>query len=99
MADRPFGPNFDPAVEWDRNFIDKVHAIDSEMIEAGVVKPIQMIADIVLTPPSIRHYLAARLLRKEPSDYRRVKGASLPLASVVSTIKHSAITPDGSIAQ
>lgn len=59
FVDRPFGPNFDPNVEWDRNFIDRVQALDSELLGKGVVKPTQMIADMVLTPPDVTHVCGA----------------------------------------
>jgi SAM-dependent methyltransferase len=44
FIDRCFGPNFDPNDEWDRNFIDRVHALDVAEIEAGRIKPTHMMA-------------------------------------------------------
>ena len=39
FVDRAFGPNFDPERAWDRNFIDRVHALDMQQMEQGIVKP------------------------------------------------------------
>jgi SAM-dependent methyltransferase len=44
FIDRGFGHNFDPAREWDRNFIDRVHERDEEEMNAGRIKPTQMLA-------------------------------------------------------
>ena len=44
FVDRGFGHNFDPNNEWDREFIDRVHRLDETKIEAGVIKPTQMMA-------------------------------------------------------
>jgi SAM-dependent methyltransferase len=44
FVDRSFGPNFSPETDWDREFIDRVHAADADEIEAGRIKPTHMIA-------------------------------------------------------
>ena len=44
FVDRTFGPNFDPRKEWDRDFIDRVHALDVAEIKSGRVKPTHMMA-------------------------------------------------------
>ena len=44
FLDRCFGPNFDPDNEWDRTFIDRVHALDVDQIESGHVKPTHIMA-------------------------------------------------------
>jgi len=44
FIDRPFGHNFDAAGEWDRDFIDRVHARDEEGLLSGEFKPTQMLA-------------------------------------------------------
>ncbi|HEX3633333.1 MAG TPA: class I SAM-dependent methyltransferase [Casimicrobiaceae bacterium] len=44
FVDRSFGPNFSNDVQWDREFIDRVHARDETEIEAGRIKPTQMFA-------------------------------------------------------
>jgi SAM-dependent methyltransferase len=51
FVDRGFGPNFDPAREWDRDFIDRVHALDVEQMEKGVIKPTHMYAALTKRPP------------------------------------------------
>ena len=50
FIDRTFGPNFDPDKEWDRAFIDRVHAADVAEIEAGRVKPTHMMAVMTKKP-------------------------------------------------
>ena len=44
FVDRSFGPNFDPAAAWDREFIDRVHRRDEEEIAAGRLHPTHMLA-------------------------------------------------------
>ncbi len=44
FIDRPFGHNFNADGEWDRNFIDRVHARDEEGMLSGELKPTQMLA-------------------------------------------------------
>lgn len=44
FIDRSFGPNFDANSSWDRNFIDRVHALDMKHIEEGTLKPTHMYA-------------------------------------------------------
>lgn len=44
FIDRGFGPNFDAEGEWDRAFIDRVHACDEQELAAGRVKPTHMLA-------------------------------------------------------
>lgn len=44
FVDRTFGPNFDAEAEWDRDFVDRVHARDEAGIMSGELKPTQMLA-------------------------------------------------------
>ena len=44
FVDRAFGHNFDAAMEWDRQFIDRVHARDEAEMLAGNIKPTHMLA-------------------------------------------------------
>ena len=44
FIDRSFGPHFDAAAEWDRAFIDRVHARDEAEILAGRITPTHMMA-------------------------------------------------------
>jgi SAM-dependent methyltransferase len=44
FIDRPFGHNFNAEGEWDRDFIDRVHARDEEAMLSGLIKPTQMMA-------------------------------------------------------
>ena len=50
FIDRSIGPNFDPAREWDRDFIDQVHAADVAAIESGRVKPTHLLASMTVRP-------------------------------------------------
>ena len=52
FVDRTYGPNFDPANEWDRSFIDRVQALDQAEIESGRVKPTHMLAALTRQPVS-----------------------------------------------
>jgi SAM-dependent methyltransferase len=44
FVDRSFGPNFSHDAQWDREFIDRVHARDETEMAAGRIKPTQMFA-------------------------------------------------------
>lgn len=39
FLDRTFGHNFDPEKEWDRDFIDRAHAVDEEGFKSGRLTP------------------------------------------------------------
>lgn len=66
FIDRPFGHNFDADADWDKDFIDRVHACDEAGIISGELKPTSMLAvltkretEIVLRHPLLnpRHCL------------------------------------------
>jgi SAM-dependent methyltransferase len=44
FVDRGFGPNFSVESQWDRDFIDRVHARDEAELAAGRIKPTHMFA-------------------------------------------------------
>lgn len=44
FIDRPFGHNFDADADWDRDFIDRVHAKDEAYFLSGELKPTSMLA-------------------------------------------------------
>ncbi|HEY4039551.1 MAG TPA: class I SAM-dependent methyltransferase [Burkholderiaceae bacterium] len=46
FIDRGIGPNFDPDREWDRAFIDRVHAADVAALRDGHIKPTHLLATI-----------------------------------------------------
>lgn len=50
FIDRAFGHNFDAAGEWDRAFVDRVHAADERGIFDGRLKPTSMLAAMTLQP-------------------------------------------------
>jgi SAM-dependent methyltransferase len=50
FIDRPFGHNFDATAEWDRNFIDRLHARDEEGMLSGEIKPTSMLAVLRTIP-------------------------------------------------
>jgi hypothetical protein len=69
FIDRSFGPNFDAENEWDRAFIDRVHALDAAEIEAGRIKPTHMIAAMRKKPvdrPIIYKHLAPEFCVRRP---------------------------------
>ncbi len=43
FIDRGFGPHFDPAREWDRDFIDRVQRRDETELRAGTITPTHML--------------------------------------------------------
>ncbi|MGQ0653276.1 MAG: class I SAM-dependent methyltransferase [Betaproteobacteria bacterium] len=58
FIDRAFGYNFDPQRDWDRHFIDRVHARDEQEILAGRIKPTHMFAVLSLEEPVAKKYRA-----------------------------------------
>jgi SAM-dependent methyltransferase len=44
FIERSFGPNFSVERDWDRAFVDRVHARDEEELAAGRIKPTHMFA-------------------------------------------------------
>ena len=56
FVDRSFGFNFDAAAEWDRGFIDRVHAFDEQAIVNGTLTPTQMSAVMTPEPCAEHHY-------------------------------------------
>jgi SAM-dependent methyltransferase len=53
FVDRSFGPNFNPTVEWDRAFVDRVHELDAAQIESGALKPTHILAVMRKTPVAV----------------------------------------------
>jgi SAM-dependent methyltransferase len=68
FIDRSFGHHFDPAIAWDRDFIDRVHARDEREIEAGRITPTHMMAVLCTGRSAERRMLGgltpARCVRK-----------------------------------
>ena len=60
FVDRVFGPHFDVTKDWDRDFIDRVHAKDQELLAAGKIPPTHMLA-------VLRHPGEAREIRQNLS--------------------------------
>ena len=66
FVERSFGPNFSVDREWDRDFIDRVHARDEQEIAAGRIKPTHMFA----------------VMRSGASDEGRTVGGLPPSAAI-----------------
>jgi hypothetical protein len=58
FIDRGFGHNFDANANWDRAFIDRLHAIDEEGFKSGYLKPTQMLA--VMTKTEVKEVVNVR---------------------------------------
>jgi len=56
FTDRAFGHHFDIEAEWDRNFIDRLHAFDEQAILGGGLTPTHMIAVMTPAPCAEHHY-------------------------------------------
>lgn len=57
FIDRPFGHNFGATADWDRDFIDRVHAADELGFMNGQLKPTSMLAVMTVRPVAseLRH--------------------------------------------
>ena len=74
FIDRAFGPNFDPESEWDRGFIDRVHAIDVREIESGRLKPTHIMAAMTTRPvefPKLYNHLSPAFCIRRPNAIKR----------------------------
>jgi hypothetical protein len=60
FVDRGFGPNFDACAQWDRAFIDRVHACDERGLLDGHLTPTHMMA-VLSNEPSASPYYARGL--------------------------------------
>jgi SAM-dependent methyltransferase len=74
FVDRAFGHHFDPQRDWDRAFIDRVHALDEAAIRGGSLTPTQMMA-VMGHAPAVNPYLA--LGRTPAESIRRVSRADV----------------------
>jgi len=75
FVDRSFGFNFDGLGDWDRAFIDRVHALDERAILDGRLTPTHMIAAMTPTPTTSRHLARGlapeRCVRRERQQLSR----------------------------
>ena len=55
FVDRGFGHNFDSDGEWDRAFVDRLHAFDEAGFQAGTLTPTHLIAALSQEPPMEAH--------------------------------------------
>ena len=62
FVDRAFGGHFDMNADWDRQFIDRVHARDEEEMAAGHITPTHLLA-VVSKSAGWKHVPPAEVLR------------------------------------
>jgi len=71
FIDRGFGHNFNPANQWDTDFIDKIHQFDEASIRKGTIKPTHMMAVMKKSPatePDYSRGLSPGFCVREPAD-------------------------------
>lgn len=56
FIDRAFGHNFDADAQWDRDFVDRLHARDEAGFAEGSLTPTHMLAVLTMQEPAARHY-------------------------------------------
>ena len=69
FIDRGFGHNFDPLRDWDRDFIDRVHARDEAELMAGRITPTHMMAVMTADTNAVctcRAHLTPRFCIRKP---------------------------------
>ena len=71
FIDRPFGHNFNANADWDKDFIDRVHARDEACLISGELKPTSMLAvltksatEVVLRHPALNPQHCVRKVTK-----------------------------------
>lgn len=89
FLDRRFGSNFDAGADWDRGFIDRVHAFDERGLLGGELTPTQMFAVMTVEPCS--EHLFSRGLT--PQACVRKPAANGPPESSELTIATSSMRP------
>lgn len=57
FIDRGFGHHFSPDCEWDRAFIDRVHARDQEAMTAGEIKPTHLLAAMRVREVALQEFI------------------------------------------
>jgi SAM-dependent methyltransferase len=70
FVDRGFGPNFDACAQWDRAFIDRVHACDERGLLDGHLTPTHMMAVLSNEPVASPYYargLAPQACVRDPN--------------------------------
>ena len=60
FIDRSFGHNFKADQEWDRAFIDRVHAFDEQALQAGSLTPTHLMA-VMTIQPCVQHFYSREL--------------------------------------
>ena len=70
FVDRAFGGHFDMNAEWDRQFIDRVHARDEEEMAAGHLTPTHLLA-VLSKPAKSTAQPTAHPTAEQPSDVLR----------------------------
>lgn len=90
FIDRGFGHNFRAKTEWDLHFIDRIHAIDSQAIADGRIKPTHLLARFqnepgpCVCPPGMTPESAVRVLDSDvpppraPGQTLRQRVARIP---------------------
>lgn len=69
FIDRGFGPHFNANADWDRDFIDRVHARDEAEMQSGRLKPTQLYAVMAVEsqgPCIQRGHLSPEFCTREP---------------------------------
>ncbi len=101
FIDRRFGPHFDIQREWDRDFIDRVHALDEQALLSRRVSPCQMLAAMTPQPCRERHYsrglTPSRCVRREvhTADELAATERSAPISILTTSMRPAA--PQGFI--
>ena len=90
FIDRAFGHNFDADAEWDRDFIDRVHAFDEDALQKHMLTPTHMMAVLTGEKPATR--ICSRGISPEASvheparRWRRARRKALVAAGMESTV-------------
>ena len=77
FVDRSFGPHFDAMGDWDREFIDLVHARDDAEISSGALTPAHMLAVVGNDRTATRAFpgiLSPEFCVRDPTRARREHG-------------------------
>ena len=84
FVDRCFGQNFDANEEWDRAFIDRVHAFDEQAILSGALTPTHMYAAMKTVPCTEHHY--SRGLSPERCVRRKIPAPTSKRLEIVTAL-------------
>jgi SAM-dependent methyltransferase len=94
FIDRTFGHNFDPAREWDRDFVRRLEARDRAEILRGSIKPTHIVAAMCVGRPGKNVVMDGLTPRFSVRDPQRAPSARQTLTDAVEAVERQGLRGD-----